>query len=75
MAATVAHEINNPLAAVMNTLYLAQTTEGLPASARQYPNIAEGELKRIAHITRQTLGFYRESSEQLRSISRLYWTQ
>ena len=63
MAATVAHEINNPLEAVMNTLYLAQTTEGLPASARQYLKIAEGELKRISHITRQTLGFYRESSE------------
>jgi two-component system, NtrC family, sensor kinase len=62
MAATVAHEINNPLEAVMNTLYLAQTTEGLPPSARQYLDIAEGELKRIAHITRQTLGFYRESS-------------
>ncbi len=62
MAAVIAHEINNPLDAVMNTLYLAQTTEGLPEPARQYLRIAEGELNRIAHITRQTLGFYREST-------------
>lgn len=63
MAAVTAHEINNPLDAVMNTLYLAQTTDGLPESAARYLKVAEGELKRIAHITRQTLGFYRESTQ------------
>jgi two-component system NtrC family sensor kinase len=62
MAAVLAHEINNPLEAVMNVLYLAQTTEGLPEAAREYLQVADGELKRISHITRQTLGFYRESS-------------
>lgn len=63
MAAVMAHEINNPLDAVMNTIYLAQNTEGLPESARYYLEIADAELKRIAHITRQTLGFYRESTK------------
>ena len=62
MAAVLAHEINNPLEAVMNTLYLAQTAPDLPDSARQYLAIADGELRRIAHITRQTLGFYRDST-------------
>lgn len=62
MAAVLAHEINNPLEAVTNVLFLAQTTEGLPEVARQYLELADAELKRIAHITRQTLGFYRESS-------------
>lgn len=62
MAAVLAHEINNPLEAVMNVLYLAQTTEGVPDTVRHYLMIADGELKRIAHITRQTLGFYREAS-------------
>lgn len=62
MAAVLAHEINNPLEAVTNVLFLAQTTEGLPETARQYLQMADAELKRIAHITRQTLGFYRESS-------------
>jgi two-component system NtrC family sensor kinase len=62
MAAVLAHEINNPLEAVTNVLFLAQTTEGLPEVARQYLELADAELKRIAHITRQTLGFYREST-------------
>ena len=62
MAAVLAHEINNPLEAVMNILYIAMTSEGLPEATRQHLETADGELKRIAHITRQTLGFHRESS-------------
>jgi len=62
MAASIAHEINNPLEAVTNTLYLAKTNLGEPQLARQYLGMADDELKRISHITRQTLGFYRESS-------------
>jgi signal transduction histidine kinase len=62
MAASIAHEINNPLEAMMNTLYLVRTTADLPELAREYLDIADGELMRIAHITRQTLGFYREFS-------------
>lgn len=60
MAATIAHEINNPLEAVMNSLFLAKGLES--GAARQYLSIAEEELLRIAHITRQSLGFYRESN-------------
>jgi len=62
MAASIAHEINNPLEAMMNTLYLVRSTPDLPDQARLYLDIADGELMRIAHITRQTLGFYREFS-------------
>jgi len=62
MAASIAHEINNPLEAMMNTLYLARKTDHLPQAALDYLDIADGELMRIAHITRQTLGFYREFS-------------
>lgn len=61
MASSIAHEINNPLAAVMNTLYIARNSVGLPATAVQYMDLAEEELKRISYITRQVLGFYRES--------------
>ena len=60
MAASIAHEINNPLEAVMNALFLAKSVE--QESSRQYLDIAEDELRRIAHITRQSLGFYRESN-------------
>lgn len=61
MAAVLAHEINNPLAAVMGIVYLMQNADNLPASIAENLERADGELKRIAHITRQTLGFYRES--------------
>jgi PAS domain S-box-containing protein len=62
LAATVAHEVNNPLEALVNVVYLAQRTEGLPREAAEHLSIADGELRRMAHIVRQTLGFYREST-------------
>ena len=62
MAASIAHEINNPLDAVINTLFLVRTSADLSKSAREYLEIADAELMRIAYITRQTLGFYQESS-------------
>ena len=62
MAATIAHEINNPLEAVTNLLFIAKSVKELPESVRQYLEMADAELKRIAHITRQSLGFYRESN-------------
>jgi PAS domain S-box-containing protein len=61
MSATVAHEINNPLEAVGNLLYLVKGTAGLPEAAIDHLLIAEQELERVAHITKQTLAFYRES--------------
>jgi signal transduction histidine kinase/FixJ family two-component response regulator len=72
MAATIAHEINNPLEAVTNTLYLAQGSLNEPEVARRYLDLAEGELKRVAHIARQSLGFYRESNApKLTSINEI----
>jgi signal transduction histidine kinase len=62
MAATIAHEINNPLEAVTNLLFLADEEENLPPTAHHYLQMAEVELRRVAHITRQSLGFYRESN-------------
>lgn len=62
MAATIAHEVNNPLEAVMSLLFLAKGSEELSETTRQYLEMADGELKRIAYITRQSLGFYRESN-------------
>jgi PAS domain S-box-containing protein len=61
LSATVAHEINNPLESVGNLLYLAKNTPDLPTTAFDHLTLAEQELERVAHITRQTLGFYRES--------------
>ena len=61
LAATVAHEINNPLEAVGNLLYLALHEQGLPAVSKRYLGLASEELRRVGHIVSQTLGFYRES--------------
>jgi PAS domain S-box-containing protein len=61
LAATVAHEINNPLEAIGNLVYIAKTTAGVPTAAAAHLSLAEQELERVSHITRQTLGFYRES--------------
>ncbi len=62
MAAAIAHEINNPLEAVTNLLYLVKEMKDLPEHAHQYLEIADAELKRVAHTTRQSLGFYREGN-------------
>jgi PAS domain S-box-containing protein len=59
MAATVAHEINNPLDSVLNLLYLARQS-GSFAEARSHLSTAESELERVAQIARQTLGYYRD---------------
>jgi PAS domain S-box-containing protein len=62
LAATIAHEINNPLAAVTNALYLALMDDGLKDETRAYLNMAEQELARAAHVTAQTLQFHRQTT-------------
>ncbi len=61
LAASIAHEINNPMASVTNLLYLLQHHSSLDATAAEYVNLAQEELQRVTHIVRQMLGFYRES--------------
>jgi signal transduction histidine kinase len=60
MAATVSHEINNPLEAITNLVYLAKGSAVLN-DVQEYLNAIEEELNRISLITKQTLGFYRET--------------
>src|SRR5580765_4879317 len=66
LAATVAHEINNPLAAVTNLVYLAKRDLGDAKKVAGYLELADRELDRVAHIARQTLGFYRDASFPVR---------
>jgi PAS domain S-box-containing protein len=60
LAATLAHEINNPLGAALNCLYLASGDMRLAPSTRDFIKTAEQELRRAAEIVKRTLGFYRE---------------
>lgn len=62
LAASISHEINNPLASVTNLLYLIGTSTSLQ-EAQNHREIAENELARISEIVTQTLRFYREPSK------------
>ncbi len=61
-AATIAHEINNPLEAAINSLFLLNHDSGLSDEGRGYLSLAEQELSRVAAVARQTLGFYKDTT-------------
>jgi two-component system CheB/CheR fusion protein len=69
MAATIAHEINNPLEVVSNIFYLLKHNHSLDETARQHLNIADEELSRVGQITRTTLGFYRERDTTIVAVN------
>jgi len=62
LAASIAHEINNPLEAVTNLLFLLHNFCHLEEPAMNYVMMAEHEARRISEITQQTLRFYRQST-------------
>ncbi|MGB9121343.1 MAG: ATP-binding protein, partial [Candidatus Angelobacter sp.] len=80
LSASIAHEINNPLEAVTNLLYLINEEKDLPAQARSFTHLAQQELARVSQIATQTLRFYRQPTartavrvaEQLDSVLKLY---
>jgi PAS domain S-box-containing protein len=62
LAASIAHEINNPLEAITNLLFLLHNFCQLQDPALNYVVMAEDEARRISEITQQTLRFYRQST-------------
>jgi signal transduction histidine kinase len=56
-AASIAHEINNPLETISNAIYLARSSS--QSDVAMYLKMADEELSRVAQITKRTLGFYR----------------
>jgi PAS domain S-box-containing protein len=79
LASSIAHEINNPLEAVINLLYLVRTAETM-GDMRTYASLAEQEIARISDITMQTLRFHRQQTatapvdlhETIPAVLRLY---
>lgn len=79
LASSIAHEINNPLEAITNLVYLLQSTP-LDSEQKEYVKAASEELARVSHITSHTLRFHRQSSrpgevnisEMLDSVLALY---
>jgi signal transduction histidine kinase len=67
LAASIAHEVNNPLEAITNLLYLLRNFCDLDEHAMRYVTMAEREGKRIAEIAQQTLRFYRQSTQPHRA--------
>ncbi len=62
LAASIAHEINNPLEAVTNLLYLARNSTE-PGEIKHFLDLADTELRRAALITSQSLRFYKQSTK------------
>jgi PAS domain S-box-containing protein len=61
MAAAIAHEINNPLASVLNLIFLVRQGGLSKEDIENCLATAESELERVSHIARQTLGYYRDT--------------
>jgi signal transduction histidine kinase len=62
LAASIAHEINNPLEAVTNLLYLIRLQNSLTPETKRYVDLAQHEVARVSEIAQQTLRFYRQST-------------
>jgi signal transduction histidine kinase len=62
LAASMAHEINNPLEAVTNLLFLAAMDSSITGNSRRLLEEADRELRRLAHIASRSLKFYRQHS-------------
>jgi PAS domain S-box-containing protein len=61
LASSISHEINNPLEAITNLLYLIALSGDLPENVRHYVQIAQSELSRVCQIATQTLRFHRQA--------------
>jgi signal transduction histidine kinase len=66
LTGSIVHEINNPLESITNLIYLLSLDCALPEHLRHYVAVAEQELQRVTHITRQTLSFHRETQNPVR---------
>ena len=80
LASSISHEINNPLEAITNLLYLIAMDDHLPREVKGYVTMAQSELSRVSQIATQTLRFHRQAvaptsvtaQELISAVARLY---
>jgi signal transduction histidine kinase/CheY-like chemotaxis protein len=73
LAASIAHEINNPLEAVTNLLYLVTMDSDVKGDSRHLLETADKELRRLSHIAARSLKFYRQhTAPVLSSLEELF---
>lgn len=80
LASSISHEINNPLEAITNLLYLIAMNEELPKALKIYVDMAQSELSRVSQIATQTLRFHRQAvaptpvsaAELVEAVTHLY---
>ncbi len=66
MSGTLAHEINNPLSAITDLIYLLSQNHKLDRNGRDSLHLVDRELERIRHIVANTLSFYRDTGSPVR---------
>jgi PAS domain S-box-containing protein len=68
LAASIAHEINNPLEAVTNLLFLAKMDSSVAGPTKQLLEVADSELQRLSHIAARSLRFYRQRTAPTQTL-------
>lgn len=63
MSAVVTHEINNPLSAIQNFMFLIEGNPSISPEVRTLAQQAAEEVRRIGTITRSTLSFFRQDQQ------------
>lgn len=66
LAATVAHEINNPLETITNLAYLLANDRSMNETSRHYAKMLFEETERASEVAKRTLAFYRETGQPVR---------
>src|SRR5262249_22199833 len=66
LATTIAHEVNNPMEAIKNAIYLL--SDAVKTESQPVYDILKSETERVAHIVRQMLGLYR-NNEQVKPVN------
>jgi len=75
LTASLAHEVNNPIQAVRNSLYLAAHPKVAPTKQQAYIQTARKEIERLSTLVHRMLNFYRPGNAEHRAVKLPHLTQ